>query len=326
MLRAIVHSARSKLPRSLPSFASMVLAALVAAEAFRLAQRLYLLAHDDPDEPDAAYVGPPIDALRRTNIDARFLVAAHLFGIPKPPPVNTDPNAVPASASNLVLTGTLAARNPKRGMAIISQDGKSTFYKVGASLGGAIISSVYRDRIILDRGGTPEALLMPHAKPPGGEPQQHLASVSSDKPSPDYGGLMADNAGSVADVMRTGGPVMNEAGRMRGFRIYPGRDRATFIASGLHGGDVVVAFNGNPVLDQNRLSGQQVFQSFGTATRTTLTIERNGQTREVMIDLAQAGSSMRADPAMQHVSPLPLSVATTDDTTSVPVETHDESP
>ena len=80
---------------------------------------------------------------------------------------------------------------------------------------------------------------------------------------------------------------------MRGFRIYPGKDRSAFLAAGLHGGDVVVAMNGASVLDQHRSGSQELFQTIGNSARATVTIERNGGTREVTVDVAQAGSSLQ---------------------------------
>jgi type II secretory pathway component PulC len=169
MLREIVHTLRSKLPRSLPSLVSTALAVLLVVDAWLLACQL-LLAHGSMQKLDALEAGTPDPSAitPRKDIDVDALVAANLFGAPEPPPVNTDPNAVPLSASNLILTGTLALRNPKKGMTIVSNDGKSAIYKVGATLAGAVVLSIYKDRVILDRGGTVEALVMPHAKPPGG--------------------------------------------------------------------------------------------------------------------------------------------------------------
>jgi type II secretory pathway component PulC len=66
----------------------------------------------------------------------------------------------------------------------------------------------------------------------------------------------------------------------------------------LHGGDVVVAVNGTSVLEQNHQSSQELFQTIGNQTRATMTIERNGQTREVTVDVAQAGTSMKPEAAI----------------------------
>jgi general secretion pathway protein C len=294
MLPAIVATVRSKVPGGLPALVSWVLGTLVAGQSVLFGQQLLMLARGDSESRRAGGTdNPPMPTARAHDINVAGLMAAHLFGDPATPPVYANAADVPASASSLVLTGTLAARNPKQGMAIISSDGKSTFYKVGAALEGAIVSSVYADRVILDRGGTLEALILPHGKPVLETSASSQTQVATAAQSSDSSGLVADNAGTIAEVMRAGGPIMNEDGHMRGFRIYPGKDRATFVASGLQGGDVVVAFNGASVIDQNRRSGQEVFRTFGTSARTTLTIERDGATRDIVVDLAQAGSSMR---------------------------------
>jgi general secretion pathway protein C len=274
---------------------SVALAVLVAVEFVRLSWDLVLLAHGGPDEFEARSAEAATLSTHPSDIDVARITAAHLFGVPAAAPVKLDPAAVPLSAANLVLTGTLASANPKRGVAIVKDDAKSAVYVVGASLGGAVVSSIYADRIVLDRGGTLEALRIPRQIPVGGStPMAATDAVVKGSPA----AVVDVNAGDIASVMRAGGSVTDEAGRVRGFRIYPGRDRSTFGASGLHGGDLVVAVNGTSVLEQNRQSGQELLQTIGNLTRATMTIERNGQTHEVTVDAAQAGTSMSPGPAV----------------------------
>jgi len=287
---------RSRAPRSLPWLVSIALAALVAVESVRLSWQLLLLTHGSPEKFEARSADAATAGAHQSDINVARIIAAHLFGVPVAAPVKVDPGAVPLTAANLVLTGTLASVNPKRGAAIIRDEGKSDVYEVGASVGGAVVSSIYADRVVLDRGGTLEALRMPRQLPADGATPIAVAGASL-KGGP--AGVNDGNAGGIAAVMRAGGAVTNEAGRVRGFRIYPGRDRSTFGAAGLHGGDLVVAVNGTSVLEQNRQSGQELFQTIGNLVRATMTIERNGQTHEVTVDVAQAGTSMNPVPAVE---------------------------
>jgi general secretion pathway protein C len=293
MLRAIVHTLRSRAPRSLPCLVSIALAALVAVESVRLSWQFLLLAQGSPEEFEARSAHAATVRAHQWDIDVARITAAHLFGVPAAAPVKVDAADVPVTAANLVLTGTLASANPKRGVAIVRDDGKSAVYEVGASLGGAVVASIYADRVVLDRGGTLEALLMPRQIPADGS--MPVAGASQGGPA-----AVADgNAGGISVVMRAGGSVTNEAGRVRGFRIYPGRDRSTFGAAGFHGGDLVVAVNGTSVLEQNSQSGQELFQTIANLARATMTIERNGQTHDVTVDVAQAGTSMNPVAAVE---------------------------
>ena len=61
---------------------------------------------------------------------------------------------------------------------------------------------------------------------------------------------------------------------MVGFRVNPGRDRATFEALGLRPGDVVTDINGTVLDDPSR--GLQVFQALGEATKANVTMLRDG--------------------------------------------------
>lgn len=312
MVRAILRTEQSKLPHGLPWLVSLVLAVLVAVELTRLSSQLLVLARGGSGEfevpagdarpgdarpsdsrPGNARLDDAHDPLRQSAIDVSRIVAAHLFGAAAEPATADAAAAIPPTAAKLTLTGTLAAADPKRGAAIITAEGKSAVYPVGASLGTAVVTLVYTDRIILDRKGASEALRIPRRSSPPDESSKQPAEVVTAAREGGSGDLIADNAGEIADVMRAGGPVTDEAGRMRGFRIYPGNDRSAFGAAGLHGGDVVIAINGVSVLEQNRQSGQDVFQTIRNLARATMTIERNGRTSEVTVDVAQAGSSMR---------------------------------
>src|ERR1700728_1319243 len=73
----------------------------------------------------------------------------------------------PQSTANLVLAGTIATQDPKRGVAIISDGGPSKVYSVGDNVGGASLHSVYLDHVILDRAGALETLLLPRLLGPG---------------------------------------------------------------------------------------------------------------------------------------------------------------
>lgn len=304
MRGAILQRWQSKLPASAPQMVSAVLAALVATEFLRIALLLPpLVGVSSLEAKTARTLDLQSPAIRPRRADIRKIVDAHLFGVI---PVNepSADNPSPSTAVNLVLTGTMATSDPKRGYAIVSDDGKSALYKVGGQVGGATVYSVYSDRILLNRNGRFEVLSLPRSRLADIGSADRVAKSTVEAPS-----ATTENAGGLANVVRVGAAVNNEAGQVRGFRIYPGKDRQAFTSAGLRMGDVVVAVNGTSVLDQNRQDSQDAFRSIGNSPRATMTVERFGRITDVAIDVEQAGTSTSA------TNDLPV---LTQDATSVP--------
>ncbi len=107
--------------------------------------------------PSASAPSPQHPAL-----DIQNVIAAHLFGVAAVNGGAQDPENAPQSSANLLLAGTIATQDPKRGVAIISDGGgPSKVYSVGDRVGGASLHSVYLDHVILDRGGALETLQLP---------------------------------------------------------------------------------------------------------------------------------------------------------------------
>ena len=80
-----------------------------------------------------------------------------------------------------------------------------------------------------------------------------------------------------------------QEGQVVGFRVNPGRDRATFEALGLQAGDVVTDINGTVLDDPSQ--GLQVFQSLGESTQANVTVLRDGVPQVIVIDTTQLQSS-----------------------------------
>jgi general secretion pathway protein C len=94
-------------------------------------------------------------------------------------------------------------------------------------------------------------------------------------------------------VMRTVASYDNAAGKLRGFRAYPGRNRAIFSKLGLKAGDLVTAINGTPLDDPQR--SQDVFNTIQTSDHVTVTIERGGQKQDITLNIAQVAAQATRD-------------------------------
>jgi general secretion pathway protein C len=85
----------------------------------------------------------------------------------------------------------------------------------------------------------------------------------------------------------------NSAGKMRGFRAYPGRNRQIFGKLGLKPGDLVTAINGTALDDPQH--SQEVFNTIQSSDRVTVTVERGGQKQEITLNIAQVASQATKD-------------------------------
>jgi general secretion pathway protein C len=81
-------------------------------------------------------------------------------------------------------------------------------------------------------------------------------------------------------------------GKQTGYRVYPGRNRQAFLRLGLRPGDLVTAINGTPLDDPEH--GQQIFNTLGATSEAHVTVQRNGQQQDVVLNLAQVTQEAEA--------------------------------
>jgi general secretion pathway protein C len=286
-----------------PSIATVALAVLIAAQLASLVWRA-LGAGDGDAAAIVPEVAPPPPA-----VDLPAIVNAHLFGIA---PDSGDPSAAPATTANLALTGTLAGREPEHGWAIIGASGQSArVYATGTSLpGGAKLFAVYPDRVILDRNGARESLMLPRLAGGAGGYAPRAASLPSaagtDRSLADsVRQLLVQNPQAGGDLLRPQ-PVFS-GGSLRGYRVYPGRNRAQFARLGLQPGDLVLAVNGAALDDPNR--GLEILRGVGQGSAVTLSVERGGQQQQITIDPVAAMAEIEQpveEPAEEIVEEEPV--------------------
>lgn len=254
---------------------SLLLALLLLVELMRISAGLLASPLND-----SALETPRAIASNRAAGAAQSIVAAHLFGRASSASA-PDPADAPISAANLLLAATFATQAPRDGIAIIAAQGSSRIYRVGEEVADARLRGVYFDHVLLERGGRLEKLVLRGAASAGAAVAANTAPIQA--PAADTRpGLQ--NPDSLASVMRAEASLDNASAKLRGFRIYSGSNRAGFTKSGLRGGDLVVAVNGTPVALRDRETGQQVLDSIQSAGAATLTIVRNGQTRDIFVD------------------------------------------
>ena len=282
----------SRLPANGPWLASALFAGLIAVEAARIGIALLggtpVTAIKPQSAPQASL--PPAAAA----LDAQSIAAAHLFGIATLDASTQNPADAPASTSNLVLAGTIATQDPKHGLAIISGNGPAKVYSVGDAVGGASLYSVYLDRVVLDRNGSLETLKLPQmllsAQP---APQYAMSNPAVARTLNNIRRMVQQNPGILSSVIRPVASYDSQAGKLRGFRIYPGRNRRAFATLGLKPGDLVTAINGTPLDDPQH--GQQIFNTVASSSEAVVTVDRNGQTIQLTLNIAKVAAEAGRD-------------------------------
>jgi general secretion pathway protein C len=238
----------------------------------------YLAGSSDPGPKRATGAAP---AAARKVVDLPSILRANLFG-QAAAPTGTD---APVTTMNLKLLLVFAASDEKRGFAALGpSNGEVKVYRVGDEVpGGARVHAVYVDRVLLDRGGVIEALLVPPregavgASPPPPAPMNAAAAVERVQQ------VIRDNPNLINQVMQRQAIVEN--GRLAGVRVNPGQNAQAFSKLGLRPGDVVTAINGAPLDDQARAN--EIFNSMGSTAQAHVTIKRSGREMELNLNLAE---------------------------------------
>jgi len=288
-----------KAARQAPPWVCVLLVALIA---WQLARATWMVL-----APPAAPTSVPPAPASQTGadngaapaLDVSAIVDAHLFGRARSPDAapapEPDPVEVPETRLNLSLRGVIAGDDPGRGVAIIADNrGDEKLFRVEQRLpGGATLHAVHFDQVIINRNGRLETLRLPREFPGGTTPVSRndgAARPRSGAASAPIQRVISDNAARITDVLRVQ-PYM-DGGQMRGYRVFPGRNRDQFAQLGLQAGDLVTEINGTPLSDPAR--GMEIFGQLGDATEVSLTVERDGSTETMMLDTARLARAAEA--------------------------------
>jgi general secretion pathway protein C len=265
-----------------PRIATWVLAFALAVQAAVIVTNLAGSSH-----PPKVAAPPLIASSQSETVDVAAITSAHLFG---EAPVEAAPKADASTAQQtslpLVLVGIIAADDPKDGLAILGENAAGAkVYAVGDNVpGGAKLHEVLTDKVIIDRNGVLESLMLPRALQPGGAAPPSTAALQTEAPIMDrMRKLITNDPGLMADIMRPQ-PVF-AAGKQKGYRVYPGRNRQAFSRLGLRPGDLVMAINGTPLDDPAR--GQEIFSTLGSSSEAHITVIRGGQQQDLTLNIAQ---------------------------------------
>ncbi|MFB2863476.1 GspC family type II secretion system variant ExeC [Aeromonas sp. MdU4] len=188
----------------------------------------------------------------------------------------------PRTQLNAQLNGVLASSDPAKSIAIIAMSGIQNSYGVGDLIDGtqARIRQVYPDRVIIERDGRDETLMLD-----GEEYGKPLPPTGSSAPL-GVGALRTElmsDPGKITDYLNIS-PVQVD-GRIAGYRLNPGSNPAFFNQSGLQANDLALSINGLDLRDS--VQAMQAMQQLAGATEMTVTVERQGEQFDVYVRLSE---------------------------------------
>jgi general secretion pathway protein C len=267
------------LPAVLATRAPQLAVGLVAVLLAVQAGYLLTLHNAGPVAPLVPRAAGTPQAAGGLRIDA--LAQAHLFGEAAAPAQSGD---APLSAAQLVLAGVLAVPDPRQGMAIIGPSvANAKLYSAGAAIGGGLsLHSVFPDRVLLDRGGVLETLLLPKKLAPLAPPAAVAPAIQS--PGQRLAALAQNSDGALLGGLVRAQPVFT-GGKLSGYRIFPGgrATSASFNQLGLRSGDMITAVNGTPLDDPSHAN--DILQTLSSSASATVSVLRNGQQQELNLNL-----------------------------------------
>lgn len=226
----------------------------------------------------------------------------NLFGKHEPKKIAVEPvkpAVVPETKLNLKLRGVFSSKDKNAARAIIADSrGDEDSYRIGASLpGGATLSEIHPDRVILEHNGRFETLKLPVDVADSGAGGASTLSPSNISPPPvdrniNRGNIASLSASTTDNSQLLGqyrSALLNDPnsvmglinvrpyqkdGQLVGYRLRPGKDRSLLRRFGLRSGDIVTSVNGVPM--NNPVKALEVLRDLSTASQISVDVLRNG--------------------------------------------------
>lgn len=297
----------------------LIIMAVLAAWVLASLARLVWLLLPIPAAP-AVDAKPPLNAMTsgtarisKSVVDIDAMVAWHLFGEVGAQPHGANNASVEEQAQettlNLQLLGLVSASDPAQSIAIIMAEGNQQHLKVGEQLlgnGKVVLNKVLVDRVIIDNNGHYETLwlydpdqtsrlpgkskpLSANAPPRNIDMRNNPRATAAAQNSRQQ---LYKNPTALADVVKVS--PAQENGKLKGYRVLPGRDANQFVQLGFKPGDIVTSINGVSLDDPQR--ALELYNTIRTAQEASFTVHRGDQDVTLMVSLQDANSHDAAPP------------------------------
>ncbi len=238
-----------------------------------------------------AVVAAPVRS-QQPRMDERQIAEWHIFGVAGEEK-SVKPEAVvnaPETRLKLTLKGLFASDESGGGWAIIGDPkGKELSYSIGDPVpGGAKLSEIHSDRLILERNGRYETLRLPRDRS-GAAGRNNARGVAAGRPAASSTGQAAAFTKYRKEIKQNPAAFLNyvratparKGGKFIGFRLQAGKERGALKELGLQPGDIVTAINGVQI--DSPAKGMKAMQSLGEGESASVVLLRGGE--EVSMDL-----------------------------------------
>lgn len=283
-----IQSHLPEINRFAPKPVGLILILLIA---YSLSQLTWLIAVPPP-RIDTATTGPAPSASlagnQRPDLGAE-IAKFHLFG--RPPALGVDTTAPVEQTVErettlpLKLLGVYVTDQEEESLAIIDIGKEEKVFAVGESVSaGAILRRVAEDRVILERNGVLEALLLPKDEELEiATPAQRTSPAWQTQTTGLPQGVTANSFRDLrVEILNSPRKLkelarfqkFNRNGRMLGFQVFPKSNLPLFEQLGIQRGDVITSVNGI-LLDQPE-KGIKALRELAKAEQVTLILDRGG--------------------------------------------------
>ena len=252
--------------RRLPVFAGLAVAAWLLAN---IALTAWEMAGFEPPAPPAS---GPMETAGNAGSGAP---GGSLFGAP---PQRGDAHSAPGVLrdGNFRLAGVVASGNRKMAHAIIETGGVAGAYFTGDTLAAGIsLQEVRPDEVLLRRGSEVLRLPLSDMEPGTGRRRDRGVALT--------GGLsdvLTEPPRMTLSQMVRMEPVMDAEGRMQGYEVFPGAQRALFEALGLVPGDLLISVNGVSLQGDTMTQARREMNASGDLM---LSVLREGEQLEISV-------------------------------------------
>lgn len=290
--------------KTLPPWVSLL---LVIAIAWQLVSLGWSFVPQDEQATATTGIAGSIDGSPAQAASIEQVTSRHLFGRYDAPDSDVvaggaggpvlEIGALPETTLALTLKGTIWDSDADRAVAIIFQAGKDQVYTIGDTvISGATLYSVEPRRVVLERqGGRLEELVLAElseltgsARGPRRATTNSRRTVTANRQPAQNQNRTAAIAGAMSQVLRPQPHFVDN--QLKGFRVYPGRQRQVFSELGLRPGDLVIDINGVPMTDPQQSA--QLLSGLDQSGSMSVTVERNGTPEVITIDMAQINAAI----------------------------------
>lgn len=220
----------------------------------------------------------------------------HLFGASETTETALNPALAGETGLDLIITGTFASNEQKRGQAYIRQPGgDEKMFQVGDRVFNvADLSAVYPDYVLLTRNGRQEKLSLSKNRiqsnstnrRQSGVPQNQLASSQNQTSNSGVNNWQEAlnqtkfDPNKIAQLAGNVSVVRNNSGQIAGLKVSSLSANDALMRQGLQSNDRIIAVNGVNIATDNLFAIKQQLEQ---GERAVVTVNRNG--REISINL-----------------------------------------